>query len=60
VKTAKTQTRKVVQEIGQRSSIRDDQSVRAICIHDEEEQEPKPVARKPIVSIHGEDVKEVA
>jgi hypothetical protein len=59
VKAARNQIRKPVHQSWQPSK-RAGQPIRAICIHDEDEQEPKPAARKPIVSIHGEDVKEVA
>ncbi len=27
-----------------------------VCVHEEEEQEPEPIRRKPIVSIDGQDV----
>lgn len=31
---------------------------KAICIHDDDEPEPKPVDCKPIISINGQDLKE--
>jgi len=28
----------------------------AICVHEEDEQEPEPIRRKPIISVNGRDV----